>query len=161
MINFYYYRASQMVALQPPPSQLPPPAPIPSQPVSMMPTLTPYQPRATLVQPTPFGIPMAQPGQTGSSRQPRGRTRRAPANQEATGTRNRRLMMKVMLVLFPRDVSWIILFSQNHTWAQGIYFSLMDQNKIPMALQMLAASKPESSSIWTSNFLLNKVLQRP
>ena len=70
-----------------------------------MPTLTPYQPRATLVQPTPFGIPMAQPGQTGGSRQPRGRARRAPANQEATGTRNRHLKIKVMLVLFPRDVS--------------------------------------------------------
>jgi hypothetical protein len=96
-----------MVALPPTLSQLPPPAPIPSQPVPIMPTLTPYQPRATLVQPTPFGIPMAQPGQTGSSRQPRGRaiSRRAPANQEATATRNRRLKMKVMLVLFPRDVS--------------------------------------------------------
>lgn len=104
-----------MVALPPAPSQLPPPAPILSQPVSIMPTLTPYQPRATPVQSTPFGVPMAQPGQIGSSRQPRGRARRAPANQEATTTRNRRLKMKVMLVLFPRDVSWITLFSQINT----------------------------------------------
>ena len=150
-----------MVALPPAPSQLTPPAPIPSQPVSIMPTLTPYQPRATLAQPTPFGIPMAQPGQTGSSRQPQGRARRAPANQQATGTWNHCLKIKVMLVLFPRDVSWIILFSQSNTWAQGIYFSLMDRIKILMGLQILATSKPENSSIWTSNFLLNKVLQRP
>jgi hypothetical protein len=80
-----------------------------------MPAITPYQPRASLAQPTPFGIPMAQPTQGGSSRQPRGRARRATAGQEAVATRNRRLTLKLMLVLFPRDVSWTILFSQNDT----------------------------------------------
>lgn len=128
----------------PPPTALQPtqPAPVPSQPVPAIPTITPYQ-RAMPVQPTPFGIPMAQPGQTGSLRQPRGRTRRA-ANQEATAPRNRRLVLKVMMVLFPRDVSRIILSSRSNPLIK--FLSLMVQIKMLMGSQTLAASNLGNNS---------------
>jgi hypothetical protein len=74
-----------------------------------MPAVTPYQPRLGVatapVQPTVFGVPMTQPGQAGSSRQSR---RRGAANQEATAARIRRLNIKTLMVLFPRDVRLII-----------------------------------------------------
>ena len=75
-----------------------------------MPALTPYQPRvAAPAQPTAFGVPMTQPGRTGSSHQSR---RRGAANQEATVVRIRRLNMKIMMVLFPRDVGLIFYFAK-------------------------------------------------
>ncbi|KAF8971331.1 hypothetical protein BDZ97DRAFT_1913826 [Flammula alnicola] len=80
------------------------PTPVLTQPAPTMPTITPYQPRtATPSQSTPFGVPMSQPqGQAGSSRQPRARTR---TNQEPAAMRNRRLALKIMIVLFPRDLN--------------------------------------------------------
>ncbi|KAF8950867.1 hypothetical protein BDZ97DRAFT_1933246 [Flammula alnicola] len=80
------------------------PPPVLTQPTPTMPTITPYQPRTvTPSQTTPFGVPMSQPpGQAGSSRQPRARTR---TNQEPAAMRNRRLALKIMIVLFPRDLN--------------------------------------------------------
>ena len=90
-------------------------APVSQSSVSLpaMPTITPYQPRVAPapVQPTAFGVPMTQPGQAGSSRQSR---RRGAANQEATATRSRRLNIKTMMVLFPRDVSLLTIISYLH-----------------------------------------------
>ena len=110
--------SNQASALLPPINLAQQATPLPlSQPtqigVSMMPTITPYVPRVALAQPTlgPFGVPMVQPSQTGSLRQPRQRARRGPTNQEPTTIRHRRLFMKVMMVLFPRDVSQNCFYS--------------------------------------------------
>lgn len=97
---------NQTAALpQPPPSQSTLVPTHASQAAPTMTNITAYQPRTAPVQLTPFGVPMSQPSQVGSSRQPRTRVRRGAANQEPTAARSRRLVLKITLVLFPRDVS--------------------------------------------------------
>jgi hypothetical protein len=110
MINFSGNSANQVAALpaHPAPDRLP--VPFQSTPASSMPAITPYQPR---IQPTAFGVPMTQPGRAGSSHQSR---RRGAANQEATAARIRRLNIKIMMVLFPRDVSLKYFIFSNSTF---------------------------------------------
>jgi hypothetical protein len=96
---------------------------------------------AAPVQPTVFGVPMTQPGQGGSSRQSR---RRNAANQEANATRSRRLIIKTMMVLFPRDVS--IIFHIFHALLKlPFFFSSMDLIKTLMDSRISAALKKENN----------------
>ena len=77
-----------------------------SQSTSAMSAVTPYRPRvaAAPAQPTVFGVPMTQLCQAGSSHQSR---RRGATNQEANATHSCHLNTKMMMVLFPCDVSLI------------------------------------------------------
>jgi len=82
-------------------------------PVMSMPAITEYQSMGFGV-PTPFGVPIAAPRSSGSSRQPASRRRAANPNGSIIVPRRQHLEITMTFVVIPRDVRLLLFCLNSH-----------------------------------------------